>query len=129
MAVWYQEGCIGQWHGPKMVFSKEFQAFRGTLGMGARLCLRADPESNAFAERFVRTARAECLDWVLVRGERHLDWVLREFVGHYNHERPHRGIDLEVAVPHPTAQRFQSGDGVERVDRLGGLLHEYRLVA
>jgi len=66
---------------------------------------------------------------VLVRGERHLDWVLREFVGHYNHERPHRGIDLEVAVPHPTAQRFQSGDGVERVDRLGGLLHEYRFAA
>jgi len=65
---------------PKMVFSKEFQAFRGTLGMGARLCLRADPESNAFAERFVRTARAECLDWVLVLGERHLDQVLREFV-------------------------------------------------
>ena len=101
VAGWYQEGCIGQWHGPKMVFSKEFQAFRGTLGMGARLCLRADPESNAFAERFVRTARAECLDWALVLGERHLDRVLREFVGHYNHERPHRGIDLEVPVPPP----------------------------
>jgi hypothetical protein len=34
LVVWDQEGCIGQWHGPKMVFTNEFQAFRGTLGMG-----------------------------------------------------------------------------------------------
>jgi putative transposase len=45
------------------------------------------PRANAFAERFVRTARAECLDWVLVRSERHADRVLREFVQHYNRER------------------------------------------
>ena len=42
--------------------------------------------ANAFAERFVRTARDECLDWVLIRNERHLERVLREFVTHYNHE-------------------------------------------
>jgi putative transposase len=69
------------------------------------------PRANAFAERFIRTARAECLDWVLIRGERHLDRVLREFVLHYNHERPHRGINLEVPVPHLTVHRFESVDG------------------
>jgi transposase InsO family protein len=42
---------------------------------------------------------AECLDWLLIRSERHLDRVLREFVTHYNHERPHRGIDLGPPVP------------------------------
>src|ERR1019366_8562433 len=87
------------------------------------------PRANAFAERFVRTARAECLDWVLIRTEGHLDRVLREFVGHYNHERPHRGIDLEEPVRYLSARRFESGDGVERADRLGGLIHEYRLAA
>jgi transposase InsO family protein len=87
------------------------------------------PRANAFAERFVRTARAECLDWVLIRTEGHLDRVLREFVGHYNHERPHRGTDLEEPVPYLSARRFESGDGVERADRLGGLIHEYRLAA
>jgi transposase len=51
VAVWDQEGAIGQWHGPKMVFSEAFQAFRGTLGMGARLCLRADPETKGIIER------------------------------------------------------------------------------
>jgi transposase len=50
-AVWDQEGAIGQWHGPKMVFTEAFQAFRGTLGMGARLCLRNDPETKGIIER------------------------------------------------------------------------------
>jgi putative transposase len=45
------------------------------------------PKANAFAERFVLTARAECLDWVLVRSERHAERVLREFVDHYNQEK------------------------------------------
>jgi putative transposase len=87
------------------------------------------PRANSFAERFVRTARAECLDWFLIRGERHADRVLREFVQHYNCERPHRGIDLEVPVPHPTMARLETADAVERVDRLGGLVHEYRVAA
>ena len=64
-----------------------------------------------------------------VRGERHLDRVLREFVAHYNQERPHRGINLEAPVPNIARRRFEGGDAVERVDRLGGLLHEYRLAA
>ena len=51
MVVWDQEGAIGQWRGPKMVFTDAFQAFRGTLGMGARLCLRADPETKGIIER------------------------------------------------------------------------------
>jgi putative transposase len=87
------------------------------------------PRANAFAERFVLTARAERLDWVLVRGERHAERVLRQFVTHYNQERPHRGINLEPPVPNVAQHQFDSGDVVERVDRLGGLLHEYRLAA
>ena len=50
-AVWDQESAIGQWRGKRMVFTREFQAFRGTLGMGARLCRRADPEAKGLIER------------------------------------------------------------------------------
>jgi transposase InsO family protein len=98
---------------------------------GARIVKTSvrSPRANAFAERFVRTARAECLDWVLIRSQRHLDRVLSEFVTHYNNERPHRGINLEVPVPYFATRQFESGDRVERADRLGALLHKYRLAA
>jgi putative transposase len=87
------------------------------------------PRANAFAERFVRTERAECLDWVLIRSERHAERVRREFVQHYNCGRPHRGTDLEVPVPHLTEHRFKGVCDIKRVDRLGGLVHEYRVAA
>jgi len=48
------------------------------------------PQANAYAERFVRTVRAECLDWLLILGRRHLERVLRVYTTHYNGERPHR---------------------------------------
>ena len=47
------------------------------------------PQANAYAERFVRTVRNECLDWLLILGRRHLEHVLRIYVQHYNRERPH----------------------------------------
>jgi transposase InsO family protein len=52
------------------------------------------PQANAHAERFVRTVRAECLDWLLILGRRHLESVLRVYTAHYNRERPHRGLAL-----------------------------------
>ena len=52
------------------------------------------PRANAHAERFVRTIRKECLDWLLVLGPRHLERVLRVYVDHYNRERPHRALAM-----------------------------------
>jgi putative transposase len=86
--------------------------------------------SNAYAERWVRTVRAECLDWTLIWNRRHLHHVLTRYVEHYNAGRPHRGIDLEVPVPVPApVTRLPSVRIVERVDVLGGLVHEYRRAA
>ena len=50
-AVWDQEGCIGQWRAGRQVLTREFQAFRGTLGMNVRLCAPADPEAKGIVER------------------------------------------------------------------------------
>jgi len=86
------------------------------------------PQANAHAERFVRTVRAECLDWLLILGRRHLEHVLRRYVTHYNAERPHRALAL--LSPVGTARRNQpSGNTIERHDLLGGLIHEYRAAA
>ena len=81
------------------------------------------PKANAFAERFVRTVRRECLDHILVLGERHLERILREYVRHYNKERPHRGLSLQT--PEPRLPSNHSGGNVVRVARLGGLINEY----
>src|SRR3972149_2983389 len=57
------------------------------------------PKANAIAERFVRTVRAECLDWLLILNRRHLERVLRTYTTHYNRERPHRALALLTPTP------------------------------
>lgn len=89
------------------------------------------PKANAYAERWVRTVRTECPDWVLIWNRRHLERVLTDYIRHYNTARPHRGIDLDVPVP-PAANagpRTETAGHIERVDVLGGLIHEYHHAA
>jgi putative transposase len=85
------------------------------------------PQANACAERFVRTVRAECLDWLLIAGRSHLEHVLRTYTAHYNAERPHRALALVPPQAGNTPAR--SNAKVERHDLLGGLIHEYRAAA
>jgi putative transposase len=89
------------------------------------------PKANAVAERFVRTIRVECLDWLLIVNRRHLGRVLGVFVDHYNSHRPHRSLDLTPPDrPGPKLRLFDElGAGVQRRDRLGGLIHEYSVAA
>src|SRR6266542_1841628 len=85
-------------------------------------------QANAYAERFVRTVRAECLDWLLILGRRHLEHVLRIYLAHYNNERPHRGLAL-LPPESPNADGQPAAGAIERRDRLGGLIHEYHRAA
>jgi putative transposase len=87
------------------------------------------PQANAFAERFVRTIRAECLDWLLIIGRRHLERVLRVYAAHYNRERPHRALALHPPESATTTRRPSTIGAIERRDKLGGLIHEYRRAA
>lgn len=59
------------------------------------------PRANAFGERWVRTVRTECLDWMLVLGRRHLERVLRAYAAHYNERRPHQGLGLQTPETRP----------------------------
>ena len=90
------------------------------------------PRANAICERVIGTLRRECLDRMLTLGRRHLEAVLTEYVDHYNAHRPHRSLGQRcpgsperapatVVDVHPRHLR--------RADRLGGLIHEYRIVA
>ena len=77
------------------------------------------PQANAYAERFVATIRRECLDWILIRGRRHLTAVLDTYVEHHNTHRTHR--DLALTSPNLRA--------ASSTDLIGGLIHEYGLAA
>jgi transposase InsO family protein len=84
------------------------------------------PRANAYAERWVRTVRTECLDWVLIFNQEHLHRVLSAYLAHYNTARPHRSLNLGVPVAVQGADRAREVDSaIERVDVLGGLIHEY----
>jgi putative transposase len=82
------------------------------------------PKANAIAERFVRTVRSECLDWLLILNRHQLEYVLRVFVDHYNRQRPHRALDLRPPDSADENVRSISGE-IYRRDRLGGLIREY----
>jgi putative transposase len=82
------------------------------------------PKANAIAERFIRTVRAECLDFLLILNRRHFEQVLRTYVDHYNRERPHRARRLWPPERDERHDRSALGR-IQRRDRLGGLIHEY----
>src|SRR5207247_3940047 len=86
------------------------------------------PPANAIAERWVRTVRYECLDHTLVFGRGHLERVIRDYVTHYNAERPHRSLELVASAAAHQACGSPASDILRR-DVLGGLLHEYYAAA
>jgi transposase InsO family protein len=102
--------------------------FRSEGVMVMKIPIRA-PRANAFAERWVRTVRTECLDWILVFGRRHLERVLWVYASHYNAGRPHRGLDLKTPDRRPVPASGAQGIRVRRRDALGGLIHEYEFAA
>ena len=108
-------------------FTAAFDAVFAAAGIATIKIPPRAPRANAYAERWVRTVRTECLDWTLIWNRHHLQRVLTRYLEHYNTGRPHRGIGLQTPVPGTaaTVTTLPVAGGVERVDVLGGLFHEY----
>jgi putative transposase len=108
-----------------------FDAVFASIGITILPIAPQTPKMNAYAERFVRTARAECTDRMLVAGEQHLRAILSEYIGH-NTGRSHQGENMElrapdddpeiIALPVPATQ-------IQRRARLAGLINEYEQAA
>jgi putative transposase len=87
-----------------------------------------EPRANAVCERFLGSVRRECLDHILVLGERHLARVLREYVTFFNRTRPHQG--LGQGRPDPSSAEDERRKGpIHAVPVLGGLHHAYQRAA
>jgi len=113
-------------------FTEAYDAVLAGAGIEVVRIPPRSPRANAYAERWVRTARAEVTDRMLIAGPRHLRAVLDQYLTHYNHHRPHRARNLRppdhdgsntAAVTDLAAAR------IRRCKLLGGLIHEYERAA
>jgi transposase InsO family protein len=88
------------------------------------------PSLNAICERFLGSVRRECLDHVVILGERHLQWVLKEYIDTYfNPARPHQGLSQRVPAAIASRASLRDEGRVIALPILGGLHHDYRLAA
>ncbi|HYZ35190.1 MAG TPA: integrase core domain-containing protein [Pseudonocardiaceae bacterium] len=109
-------------------FAASFDAVLADVGIRVVRIPPHCPRANCFAERFVRTIRAEVTDRMLIFNERHLRLVLTNYVRHYNGQRPHRARELHPPRPsHPVADLSQTR--IKRRPILGGLINEYERAA
>ena len=109
-------------------FTEAFDAVLAGAGIEAVKIPPRSPRANAYAERFVLTARTEVTDRMLIFGQRHLQLVLAEYQAHYNGRRPHRSRQLRPPRPdYPAADL--SREQIKRRPVLGGLINEYERAA
>ncbi len=107
-------------------FTSHFDAVFASEKMTVIHTPYAAPNANAFAERWVRTVREECLDKIIILNETHLRRVMREYIEYYNTARPHQGIKQQIPVPKTVAT---TGGSIRCRSVLGGILHDYHRVA
>jgi putative transposase len=113
-------------------FTDAFDAVLSGAGIEVVKIPPRSPRANAFAERWVRTARAEVTDRMLIAGQRHLRGVLDKYAAHYNQHRPHRALNLRppgAAEDPPAAVTDLATAKIRRRRVLGGLISEYEQAA
>ena len=104
------------------LYTDSFQDLLRDRGVKPLRLPARSPNLNAFAERFVGSAKSECVERIVPLGEGHLRVALRQFVRHYHEERPHQGLGNERIAPQTTL----IGTGQVRCrERLGGVLKFY----
>jgi transposase InsO family protein len=110
-------------HDRDPLFTEAFRELLGSSGVETVKLPARSPNLNAYAERFVRSIKSECLAQIIPLGERHLRAVVKEFTEHYHLERNHQGLDNELIEK--SSEAFDVNGAVECRERLGGILKYY----
>jgi transposase InsO family protein len=119
----FMQGCRYLIHDRSSLFTPEFRLIVGSVGIETvRFPARA-PNLNAYAERFVRTIKEECLERMVLIGEGSLRRAISEFVVHYHTERNHQSLENKIIRPEFLA--IPSAGEVRCRERLGGMLRYY----
>jgi putative transposase len=109
-------------------FTTSFDAVLAGAGIETVKIPPRCPRANCYAERFVRTARTELTDRILIFGEHHLRIVLARYAAHYTRQRPHRALQLRPPRHDPPALSLNC-QRIRRRPVLGGLISEYERAA
>ena len=104
-------------------YTEDFRDYLDREGVKPVRCPVRAPNCNAFAERFVRSIREECLDRMILFGEASLRRALREYVLHFHTERNHQGVDNQSLKPLATVS--STDEPIHCRERLGGMLKFY----
>jgi putative transposase len=113
-------------------FTEAFDAVLAGAGINVVKIPPHSPRANAYAERWVRTARSQVTDPMLIAGPRRLRAVLDEYAAHYNQHRPHRALNLRPPDCGDSVTAPVTDLATARIRRrkvLGGLIHEYERAA
>lgn len=110
-------------------FSSSFQTMLKSSGVQPILLPPRSPDLNAFAERWVRSIKEECLSKLILFGETSLRRTTTEFTKHYHHERNHQGKENRLLFPISPSRRSRPKSPVIARERLGGLLKFYQHAA
>ncbi len=110
-------------HDRDPLFTEAFREVLGSSGVRMVKLPARSPDLNAYAERFVRSIKSECLAQIIPLGERHLRTAVKEYTGHYHLERNHQGLENEL-IEKPSDEPDRDGS-VECQERLGGVLQYY----
>jgi hypothetical protein len=104
-------------------FTEGFDQILRGAGIEAIKLPPQSPNLNACAERWIRSIRSECLEQLILFGQRSLAYVVREYLAHHQLERNHQGLDNVIPFPD---ERLRSNTGhITKSERLGGLLQFY----
>jgi len=124
-------------HDRESIFARSLDESITNLGLTVLKSPPHSPKANAICERVIGTIRRECLDWLIPLSESHLRSLLKSWVGHYNHGRPHMALGPGVPDPPSDVVRFAIQQSRHRIGErfvvrarslLRGLHHEYLLV-
>jgi putative transposase len=103
-------------------FTESFDTVFRAEGMDVIPTPYRAPNANAFAERWIRSAREECLDKLLIINQAHLRRVIREYMAFFNTARPHQGLEQQIPVPRIT---YENTGPVRCRPVLGGIINDY----
>jgi putative transposase len=125
----YLHPCRYVLHDRDAIFCASFQSALASGGVKTIPLPAESPNLNAFAERWVRSVKQECLSKLILFGEGPLSRVLAEYSRHYHHERNHQGKGNRLLFPDVSGKRYPSSRNVTCRQRLGGLLKYYQRAA